>query len=328
MQYEKILLIQTAFIGDVVLMTSMLEKLHQFYPNTKLDILVRKGNESLFDGHPFIGDILIWNKKSGKYKNLFSMLSKIRAQQYDVLINLQKHLSTGLLSGFSKAKKIIGFKQNPLSSFFHGKINYEDWNQGFHEVERNHFLIKEMTDDTPGKMKLYPSQQNRDKISKYVSDSYITICPASVWFTKQLPLSKWLEVIEIYGANYKVFLLGGPDDVALCDEIKNKCNTDSVEVLAGQLSFLDSAALFEKAFLCFSNDSGPLHIASSVNAKIVAFFLSTIPGFGFSPRSDESKIIEISMKLDCRPCGYHGHQKCPERHFKCAFDLELNSSLF
>jgi len=327
LQFEKILLIQTAFIGDAVLMTPLLEKLHQHYPESKIDILVRKGNESLFDQHPFINEVLIWNKKKAKYKNLFSTLSVIRKNKYDLLVNLQKHFSTGILSAFSKAKKVIGFKQNPFSIFFQIKINYENWNKGFHEIERNHFLIQKITDDVPGPMKLYPSSQNHENVSGYITEPYITICPASVWFTKQLPIAKWLELIKFYGPNYKIFLLGGPDDTNLCNNIKNNCGLDTVEVLAGKLSFLDSAALFEKSFLCFSNDSGPLHIASAVNAKIIAFFLSTLPSFGFSPRSKEAKVIEIKEELKCRPCGNHGHQSCPKGHFKCGNDLDLELDL-
>ena len=56
---HRALIIQTAFIGDVVLASAMLESLHQAFPTAELDILVRKGNESLFKGHPFLRDTLI-----------------------------------------------------------------------------------------------------------------------------------------------------------------------------------------------------------------------------------------------------------------------------
>ena len=97
---QRILVIQTAFIGDVVLATGLLEKLHQHYPDAALDILVRKGNESLFDGHPFLHEVLIWNKKSAKYRHLFQLLKTIRQNRYDIVINVQRYFATGFLTAF------------------------------------------------------------------------------------------------------------------------------------------------------------------------------------------------------------------------------------
>ncbi|HQV01642.1 MAG TPA: glycosyltransferase family 9 protein, partial [Bacteroidia bacterium] len=74
---SRFLIVQTAFVGDAILMTALLEKLHVYYPQATLDVLVRKGNESLFDSHPFIGNVLIWDKKQGKYKSLFTLINSI-----------------------------------------------------------------------------------------------------------------------------------------------------------------------------------------------------------------------------------------------------------
>ncbi|MEM6967542.1 MAG: glycosyltransferase family 9 protein, partial [Bacteroidota bacterium] len=71
---KKILIIQTAFIGDVILATPLIEKLHQYFPDAELDFLLRKGNESLLRNHPFLNEILIWNKKEKKTRNLFLTL--------------------------------------------------------------------------------------------------------------------------------------------------------------------------------------------------------------------------------------------------------------
>lgn len=116
---QRILVIQTAFIGDVVLATGLLEKLHQYYPDATLDILVRKGNESLFDGHPFLHEVLNWNKKSAKYQHLLQLLRTIRQNRYDAVINVQRYFATGFLTAFSGASRKIGFDKNPFR-FLHG----------------------------------------------------------------------------------------------------------------------------------------------------------------------------------------------------------------
>lgn len=102
---KKILVIQTAFIGDVVLATAVVEKLKQYLPDTQIDFLVRKGNESLLANNPHIATVLIWNKKEKKTTNLFRTLQQIRKNNYDLVINLQRFFSTGFITAFSAAKK-------------------------------------------------------------------------------------------------------------------------------------------------------------------------------------------------------------------------------
>ena len=86
---QKFLLIQTAFTGDVVLATALIEKLNRFFPGAQIDFLVRKGNEGLLCNHPFLHEVLVWNKKENKRKNLFGLLKKIRGNKYDTIINMQ-----------------------------------------------------------------------------------------------------------------------------------------------------------------------------------------------------------------------------------------------
>ena len=71
---NQILIIQTAFIGDAILASSLIETWHAQYPDSSIDLLVRKGNESLYDGPPFLNECLIWNKKEGKYTSLMNLL--------------------------------------------------------------------------------------------------------------------------------------------------------------------------------------------------------------------------------------------------------------
>ena len=73
----------------------------------------------------------------------------------------------------------------------------------------------------------------------------------------------------------------------------------------------------------YVNDSAPLHLASSVNASVVAIFCSTIPAFGFGPLSDDSHIVESTKKLECRPCGLHGKKKCKTKDFECGYSIEI-----
>ncbi|MEO6187898.1 MAG: glycosyltransferase family 9 protein [Ginsengibacter sp.] len=323
---KKILVIQTAFTGDVVLATALLEKLHTFFPNAAIDILVRKGNEGLLLDHPFVHETLIWNKKENKNRNLFSLLLRIRRNRYDIVVNLQRFASTGLLTVFSGANKKIGFDKNPLSFLFTKKIKHL-LSDGLHEVERNNKLIEHFTDNTFSKPRLYPTENNFAEIKKYMSVKYICMTPASVWFTKQYPEKKWVELINQIPGEYSIFLLGGKEDAILCEKIKKKTIKTNIEVLAGKLSFLSSAALMRHAVMNYTNDSAPLHFASAVDAPVAAIFCSTIPAFGFYPLSTKSIIVETKEVLSCRPCSIHGLKACPLGHFKCAYTIEIEQLL-
>ena len=319
----RILIIQTAFIGDVVLATGILEKLHAYFPDAKIDFMVRKGNEGLLKDHPFLNELLVWDKKEGKMKNLFKLLKYIRSIRYDKVINVQRFAATGILTAFSGAKEKIGYDKNPLSTFFSVKVPHIISNESnpLHEIDRCNELIKHFTDEKVFKPKLHPSEKNMQTVSRYKQSPYICIAPASVWFTKQYPQQKWIAFLQQLNERLTVYLLGAPGDNDLAESIIRGCPGKNVKNLCGKLNFLESAALMKDAFMNYVNDSAPMHFASSVNAPVAAVYCSTIPAFGFGPLSDKQFIIEVEKKLGCRPCGLHGHKACPQGHFKCALDI-------
>ena len=331
---RKILVIQTASIGDVILATALLEKLHRFYPDASIDILIKNGMESLFEGHPFIHRLLIWDK-SIKYGSFYRLLREVRSEQYDLVINIQRFTLTGILTALSGGKTTIGFDKNPLSRFFSSRIPHEI-GQGIHETQRNQKLIAELTDGKAEKPKLYiegmpdagyrvPDKNDeiyQSGIRHQASGIYYTVSPASLWFTKQFPAERWAELIREMPAGAAVYLLGSASDFNLCEEIKNEGRRTIVN-LAGQLTLLESAALMQGAKMNFTNDSAPMHLASAVNAPVTVVYCSTMPEFGFGPLSNNSAIVEVQEQLSCRPCGLHGRNSCPEGHFKCAVDIDL-----
>ncbi len=301
----------------MVLATSLVEKMHAHYPNSKIDFLLRKGNQGLLDNHPFINQVLIWDKKNQKTKNLFSILKQIRSTRYDLVVNVQRFFSTSFLTAFSKAKETVGFDKSPLSFLFTKKVEHLFGIKGkeLHEVERNQKLIESYTNTEFAKPKLYPTPENYNKVK--TDQPYVCLAPTSVWFTKQLPQAKWIELINSLKKVDIIYLLGGPGDRNACEAIATSSTHPNVKNMAGQLSFLESAALMKNAQMNYVNDSAPLHFASAMNAPVTAFFCSTVPSFGFTPLSDVSIVLETNKNLDCRPCGMHGKKTCPLGHFDC-----------
>ena len=320
---KKFLIIQTAFIGDVILATPLFSELKRIYPEAQIDVLVRKGNQSLLDNNPHINQVFIFDKKENKVKSILHFIKLFRSKKYDEIINLHRFASTGIITAFSGSKSTVGFKKNPLSSLFSRKIDHEIGN-GKHEVERNLMCIAHHGAVSKLRPEIFPSTEDFEIVSVYQNEKYFCLAPASVWFTKQLPEHKWIELGQKLSQKGKVFIVGGPSDFDICERIKVEINQENCENLAGKFTFLQSAALFKSAEMNFVNDSGPLHFCSAINAPVTAFFCSTIPAFGFGPLSENSKTIETEENLSCKPCGIHGFKNCPKQHFKCGNLIKID----
>jgi heptosyltransferase-2 len=336
---HRILVIQTAFIGDVVLATALLQNLHAAYPSAKIDILVRQGADELFTDHPYINEVHVWNKKKNKYQHLFQIIQSIRRIKYDVVINVQRYLATGIITVLSGAKKTIGFDKNPLSFLFSEVVAHQfgaaadaaeaaggaaaqNSNSAYlHETSRNHALLASLTTAPVAKPALYPSAAHFAAVQKWQGAPYICMSPGSVWETKKMPAKNWIDLINAVPTNYTIYLMGAPNETALCAEILSGSSRGGVINIAGQLNLLEAAALIKGAHLNYVNDSAPMHLASATNAPVAAIYCSTIPAFGYGPLSDTQFVVETLEHLPCKPCGLHGKKACPLGHFNCGHTI-------
>ena len=321
----KFLVIQTAFTGDVVLATAIVEKIHQFYPDARIDFLLRKGNEGLLENHPFITNVIIWNKKHHKKRNLMKIAMQVRKERYTHIINPHRFPTSGFVMFFSGAKYTAGFNKNPFAFSFTKSAPHDiaaPYSEKFIlETERYQLLLADITDNVAALPKLHPTVADFEYVKQFENQPFVCIAPSSVWFTKRFPVDRWAALIDLLPKEYKIYLLGGPPDKELAESILALTERPGVENLCGKLSYLQSAALMKGAAMNYANDSAPLHFASAMNAPVTGVFCSTISSYGFGPQSDNSKIVEIDYQLYCRPCGIHGRKKCPEGHFKCAKDI-------
>jgi heptosyltransferase II len=248
-----------------------------------------------------------------------------------VVINCQRFGATGLLTALSGATTTIGFSKNPFARWFTHQIPHRI-EPGVHEVDRNIQLLAPLLGASGlGRVRprLYPSDVDYEGVRVLQeAGTYACVAPTSVWFTKQFPAEKWVELIGQFPLTLRTYLLGAPGDKVACEAIRQAVlhsgrPADAVVNLAGTLSLLQSAALMQGAQMNYVNDSAPLHLCSAMNAPTTAVFCSTIPGFGFGPLSDDSRLLETTELLACRPCNLHGKKACPLGHFRCAWGINV-----
>ena len=322
----KILIIHTAFIGDIVLSTPIIEKLKAEYPNSEIYYLTTPISATLLNSNPDINEVLIFDKKN-KDKGIVGLLRtamKLRKYKFDKVFVLHRYMRSSSLAFFSGGKEIIGFKSASGSFLYNKKIHY---NPKSHEIERVLSLVEsesKKNDQKEYKIKIYTTPESKAKIDEIWNDfslfskQIITIAPGSKWFTKMWPSEYFDTLIDQLSQlkSVSVVLIGGNEDKEIL-----LINANKTIDLRGETSLLDMAEILKRTDILVSNDSSPLHIASSFEKPfILAIFGPTTKSLGFTPSNKKNKIMEVSDLL-CRPCGLHGSVKCPLAHFKCMKNL-------
>ncbi len=322
MQIKKILLIQTAYIGDVILTTPLIRwaKTGLNYPQTHIVVIPTAKN--IVENNPFVDKIIVYDKR-GKDKGLAGLISlarQLKKENYCLVISPHRSLRSALIARLTGAARRIGFNTSSGAFFYTDKIKY---NQNSHEIDRNLSLLKfarlNITDRHP---QVFPDHDDEKLIITLFSEHAIkphiapvALAPGSVWFTKKWPEEYYRELVKLLVEHgLTVFLTGGAADKECCARVKSGIDGQVIN-LAGELTLRQSAALYKKCAVLVCNDSGAMHLAVSVKTPVIALFGPTVPSFGFSPFGEKNTILE--HQLSCRPCGIHGGNKCPIGTHEC-----------
>jgi heptosyltransferase-2 len=322
---EKILIIQTAFLGDAVLTLPAIQKLKDIFPSSTLSVLCIPSTKEIFDHSTSVDEAIVYDKR-GKQKTFLSFISLImliRNNKFSRIYSPHRSFRSSMLVLFSGTGMTFGFDISSCSFIYKTRVKYFS---SKHEVARNLDLIQ--FDTSNENWKVLPSIHIPDEIAKRVDSAIevmglktiVAIAPGSVWRTKIYPPEYFKEVIKyLVGENYFVILIGGGDDEKLCRNIEEKFD-EHVKSFAGKFSIVESVALLKKCALLISNDSAPTHLGMIADIPTITIYCSTIPEFGFFPYNRRSKSISLNG-LECKPCGIHGHVECPIKTFDCGNKL-------
>ncbi len=315
-----ILIIHTAFIGDIVLSTALVSKVKEKYPDSNIYYLTTPLGKEILKNNPKIKEIIVYDKK-GKDKGIAAFISfvrKIRKLKIDVCLTPHRYLRSSILSLLSGASIRVGYDIASLAFVYNKKIKYDKTK---HEVEK---LLSFIDDNTKRyKLEMYPSEKDKIKINtllKNLSENkkIILIAPGSKWFTKKWPEEYFRILIQnlVKRDDLVIVITGGKEEKEISLELDSK-----VLDLRGEISLLELAELTKRATLVVSNDSAPIHVTSAFpDTRIIGIFGPTVKEFGFFPWSKNSKVFEING-LYCRPCAIHGGNSCPEKHFRCMREI-------
>ncbi|MGK9368098.1 glycosyltransferase family 9 protein [Melioribacter sp. Ez-97] len=320
---EKILVIQTAFLGDSILTLPLIQKLKDTFPESVIDVLTIPQSKQIFESSPYVNDLILYDKRRDRsLKALFRVVKEIRNRKYTRLYSPHRSFRSSLIALMSGIRFRSGFDKAVMSFVYNYQAQYAE---AVHEVQRNLRLAG--FDNRDDSWKIFPEFSIEEKvfvkIKSYLPSSerkVICIAPGSVWFTKRYP--RFDEVIKmLIEEDYFVILIGGGEDVPLCERLSEGYGESDLISLAGKLTVVESVALLMNCHALISNDSAPVHMAMATDTPVVDVYCSTIPDFGFYPYTRFSSVVSYDG-LECKPCGIHGHKSCPIKTFDCGHLLD------
>ncbi len=323
---KKIVVVQTAFIGDAVLTLPMLEVLAQNNPDALIDVVTIPKTSEIFQASPFVNEVLIYDKRNSHkgFKALFSFSRMLGSKGYSYIVAPHRSLRTSLLVLFSGIKESVGFSNASFPLVYKHLINYP---YELHEVARNISLVS--LNNIEKYSSYFPMVRYSDDIIQKVDSlllsisknkKVVAIAPGSVWETKRYPSKHFVEITRaLIRKNYLILLIGSEQEHKLNEDICSEVGDNCVNI-AGKNSLLETIYLLSKCNLLITNDSAPTHFGMAAGIPVLTIYCSTVPDFGFAPYNQKSGTISLN-DLHCKPCGIHGYEFCPLLHFDCGQKL-------
>ena len=331
--------IQTAFLGDLFLALPLLRQIKKNFPHDDLILICKNGLGDYFLNEKIVDQVIEIKKNDREsYKKAIKNLQQ-DSLQIENLYCVHRSVRSQLMSLQIKARRKIGFSSFLSFFIYDDQIKYQkNWPEALRQLkilvstvqnvavnllEKDWSYLNDV--DEQGQLANIPPLFDQASIKTQSASKKIALFPGSVWATKQWTRQGFASVAEAFvKRGYEVFLMGGPDEKTLCDEIHNLA--PSSQVLAGSKTIYQSVQFIKSCALVISNDSAPAHMAASQKIPVVSIFGPTTLKLGFRPWSSEVIVVE-NNKLNCRPCGKHGHQQCPLDHHHCMIHIEAHEVL-
>lgn len=327
------LVIQTSFLGDVILTTPLIRELAK---RGSVDVLVTPQGAAVLANNPDIRTVIRYDKRGtyGSALNLWQTIRELRSRRpYDAAYLAQGSFRSGLLAVMTGAKQRIGFASSTGRALYTTQIPYRP---DRHHAERLWSLAMSECADPPTsdqiRPRLYPSDEERLTVDRMLrragslDEPFVALAPGSAWGTKRWPY--YVELARKTSQYARIAIIGAKSDAAIAAEIAAAVPDGCVINAVGELSLLGSAELIGRAQAIVTNDSAPQHLASAMGTPTLTIYGPTVPEFGFGPLAERHAVAGL-VGLSCRPCHRHGPQRCPLGHWRCMRELgpEYISSL-
>lgn len=333
------LVVQTSYVGDVVLTTPLLAALAERGP---VDVVVTPAGASLLANHPAVRAVIPYDKRddargmSGLWRTSQTLKGWFRENDPEgegvvapAAYLAQSSVRSALLAMLAGCRERVGFTTSPARALCTRTVPYRE---DRHHSERLWSLAAPSSDAEPSpasvRPRLYPGDVERLQVERLLraaghsGEPMVALAPGSAWGTKRWPYYPVLAA-ALHG-RVRIVVVGGREDRASAAAIAAAVGSPPTGVIdaSGVLSLLGAAELIGRCVAIVTNDSAPQHLASAVGTPTVTIFGPTVPAFGFGPLAPHSVTVGIDA-LACRPCDRHGPQRCPLKHWRCMHEITV-----
>ncbi|HLG34072.1 MAG TPA: glycosyltransferase family 9 protein [Bacteroidia bacterium] len=313
----KFLIIRFSSIGDIVLTTPVIRCLKQQVKDADVHFALKRNFSEVLEHNPYI------DKKYFLEDDLSSLISKLKKEKYDYIIDLHHNQRTFIIKQRLRVK-----------SFSFNKLNFEKWllvNFKINRlpnvsiVDRYMKTVESFGVKNDGKGLDYFISTDDEKIISSLPENFrngfFAFVIGAKHYTKQLPAEKIISVCQ--KISLPIVLLGGKEDIEKGEEIIRGLTSNfklQTQNLCGKFSLNQSAAIIRHSKKVITHDTGLMHIAAAFKKEIISVWGNTVPEFGMAPYYGDAQIPNPKSQiliLPCRPCTKIGYEKCPKGHFKC-----------
>jgi heptosyltransferase-2 len=315
----RVLVIQTAFLGDVVLTTPLFRAVKERWPESYVAALVIPETAPILAGLPTVDEVIAYDKRAGGAGEFRRIIRKVRGERFDVVLSPHRSVRSGTIAWLSGARRRIGYRESAAPFYYSERVRRPP---DRHETGRILALAEALgIEGTNPRPDVALSDGEREAARAAAGKQrYAVISPSSVWPTKRWPAEGFAAVGDyLRGRGYAVVITGSGNEREACAAVKGAMRSPALD-FSGRTTPRELAALVAEGAVLVANDSAPVHLASAFDTATVAVFGATVPAQGFAPLASRSAVVEV-RDLACRPCGEHGGRRCPEKHFRCMMDL-------
>lgn len=323
---ERALVIQTAYLGDLVRTTPLIQTLSRALPGGLIDVLVIPQTAEAIKGLAEVGEVLIYDKRRrlGQFPQSAQLWRKLKEKRYQLVVCPHLSLRSALVASASRARWRVSFAESSAPYLFTHLVPYDP---NIHIVERYLALAKalgvgEIVPDlhlrATAEAKAFAERSLRE-IKGRVRGLLAVFC-GSVWPTKRYPAEMVALAVQKTAPrlDFGAVLLGTKDERELAKEVEGGLKVANIN-LAGETNLSQLKGVLESCDLCLANDSGGLHLALALGVPTVGVYGPTLPSQGIGPWGEHGRAVFADV--ECSPCGTHGGKSCPRGDFACMKDI-------
>ena len=316
---RNVLVIQPAFLGDVVFTSALVDSIGARFPAARIDVCVTPRGRDIVLAMPRASAPIVFDKRGVDRGPRGLLRAAARVEGKDLAVLPHRSLRSGLLARLARIPRRVGFRGAPGSLLYTERVRSAG----------DTFLGQEARlalalGATPLPMRLHARGEWMEAVDVTIRHlgAFAALCIGSEWATKIWPAARFAGLAEaLWRQGLVPVLVGGPGEREAAAAVNSAARVKCIDTTGNTVG--EALALLSQAALCVGGDTGLVHAARALGTPTVALFGPTAPGrHVFGPRSRA-----VSLALECSPCSAHGQARCPLGHHKCLRDLDVERVL-